>query len=93
MRLNRNINTSQSILHSETNITCFFFPGIIDLVKSIPMDGEEPFRPDLELLLDSENGCNDYILQCMKDCWAENPEMRPDFPTIRTRLKKMKDGK
>lgn len=57
------------------------------------MDGEEPFRPNLELLYDSENVCDEYILQCMKDCWTENPEMRPDFATIRSRLKKLKDGK
>jgi len=27
------------------------------------------------------------------DCWDEFPENRPDFGTIRARLKKMKDGK
>lgn len=32
-------------------------------------------------------------MHCMRDCWNENPESRPDFPTIRTRLKQMKDGK
>lgn len=58
-----------------------------------PIEGEEPFRPNLDLLLDSENGCEDYIMQCIRDCWAENPEIRPDFGTVRTRLKKMKDGK
>lgn len=57
------------------------------------MEGEEPFRPNVELLLDAEYGCDDYVLQCMKDCWNENPEARPDFPTIRRRLKQMKDGK
>lgn len=66
---------------------------IVELVKRIPGNGEEPFRPNLELLLDSENGCDDYVMQCMRDCWSENPEARPDFATIRTRLKQMKDGK
>ncbi|KAJ8964719.1 hypothetical protein NQ314_004684, partial [Rhamnusium bicolor] len=61
---------------------------IIELVKSVPLDGEEPFRPDIDVLLDSEIGCDDYVLQCMKDCWAENPDVRPDFPIIRSRLKK-----
>lgn len=69
-----------------------FHSDIVDLVKSPPADGES-FRPNLDALYDSENVIEDYILQCMKDCWSENPEWRPDFPQIRTRLKKMKDGK
>ncbi|XP_044753115.1 receptor-type guanylate cyclase Gyc76C-like isoform X2 [Coccinella septempunctata] len=66
---------------------------IINLVKNFPSEGEEPFRPNTELLLDTEVGCEDDVLQCMRDCWAENPEHRPDFVAIRTRLKKLKDGK
>lgn len=69
------------------------FLEIIEQVKYCPMDGEEPFRPDIELLRDSDIGCDDYVLQCMEDCWTENPEYRPDFITIRSRLKRMKDGK
>ncbi|XP_074026495.1 receptor-type guanylate cyclase Gyc76C isoform X3 [Leptinotarsa decemlineata] len=65
---------------------------IIELIKKEPFD-EEPFRPDLEILNDSELGCDEYILQCIKDCWSENPDNRPDFSVIRTRLKRMKDGK
>lgn len=65
---------------------------IIELVKNNPSKGREPFRPDLELLKDSEDGCPDYVIGCIEDCWSELPELRPDFTTIRTRLKKMKDG-
>ncbi|KAL0272546.1 UNVERIFIED_CONTAM: hypothetical protein PYX00_005475 [Menopon gallinae] len=65
---------------------------IIELVKNNPSNGSEPFRPDLELLKDSEEGCPDYVASCIEDCWSEVPELRPDFTTIRTRLKKMKDG-
>ncbi|KAI0211265.1 Receptor-type guanylate cyclase Gyc76C [Lamellibrachia satsuma] len=36
--------------------------------------------------------CQDYLINCMQDCWAESPEFRPDFPTIRSRLKPMRDG-
>ncbi|XP_057667312.1 receptor-type guanylate cyclase Gyc76C-like isoform X1 [Diorhabda carinulata] len=64
---------------------------IIELVKKYRND--EPFRPAIAALDESEVGCDDYVLQCMKDCWAEEPEMRPDFVTIRSRLKGMKDGK
>jgi hypothetical protein len=28
----------------------------------------------------------------MKDCWHESPELRPEFPAIRSRLKAMKNG-
>lgn len=35
----------------------------------------------------------DYVIQCITDCWDEFPENRPDFGMIRARLKKMKDGK
>jgi len=61
-------------------------------VRQIPSPGQEPFRPDLELLRDMDVECPEYILTCMQDCWAENPDMRPDFQAIRSRLKKMKEG-
>lgn len=65
---------------------------IIELVKN-PTDVEDSFRPDIDVLLDLEHPCDEYVLQCMKDCWAENAESRPDFASVRSRLKKMKDGK
>ncbi len=55
---------------------------IIELVKQIPDGDDEPFRPDIEYILESGN-CADYIVNCMKECWDENPEVRPDFTTIR----------
>lgn len=66
---------------------------IIELVKREPLDGDDPFRPDTEILYDSENGCDEYVLQVMQECWSEYPEQRPDFATVRTRLKRMKEGK
>lgn len=83
----------QSHLTLYSNISIQIILDIIELVKRIPGPSEEPFRPNLELLLDLENRCDDYVMQCMRDCWSENPEARPDFATIRTRLKQMKDGK
>lgn len=62
-------------------------------MKRTPQDGEEPFRPDVDMLLDCETCYDDYVLQTMKDCWAEYPENRPDFAIIRTKLKRMKEGK
>ncbi|XP_060656208.1 receptor-type guanylate cyclase Gyc76C-like isoform X1 [Drosophila nasuta] len=65
---------------------------IVDLVKQLPMKGEEPFRPEVESIIEAES-CPDYVLACIKDCWAENPEERPEFGAIRNRLKKMRGGK
>lgn len=55
---------------------------VVELVKKIPEPGEEPFRPELESIMDMEN-TSDYIIDCIKDCWDEQPEKRPDFPSIR----------
>ncbi|XP_008543533.1 receptor-type guanylate cyclase Gyc76C [Microplitis demolitor] len=66
---------------------------IIDRVKKYPEDGEPPFRPNIEILSESDADCPDYVVNTITDCWAECPELRPDFKTIRTRLKKMKAGR
>ncbi|XP_076549438.1 receptor-type guanylate cyclase Gyc76C [Osmia lignaria lignaria] len=66
---------------------------IIDRVKRFPEDGEPPFRPNIEILSESEADCAEYIVTTITDCWAESPELRPDFKMIRTRLKKMKAGR
>lgn len=50
-------------------------------------------RPDADILYNPEIGCDEYVLEVMKECWSESPECRPDFPSIRSRLKRMKDGK
>ncbi|KAK0094945.1 hypothetical protein PV326_009569 [Microctonus aethiopoides] len=66
---------------------------IIDRVKRYPEDGEPPFRPNINILSESETDCADYIVSTITDCWAESPDLRPDFKMIRTRLKKMKAGR
>lgn len=65
---------------------------IIELVRAIPEDGQEPFRPDIKSVI--ENDCiPDYVINCITDCWDENPDSRPDFASIRNRLKRMRGGK
>ncbi|XP_054274284.1 receptor-type guanylate cyclase Gyc76C-like isoform X2 [Macrosteles quadrilineatus] len=65
---------------------------IIKMVRQVPGPGEAPFRPNLEQLRDSEAG-QDYVLAVIQECWAEQPELRPDFRTIRASLKNMREGK
>ncbi|XP_055620128.1 receptor-type guanylate cyclase Gyc76C-like isoform X2 [Toxorhynchites rutilus septentrionalis] len=65
---------------------------IVELVKSHPEAGREPFRPDIDSVIENEN-VPDYVINCIKDCWDEIPEQRPDFPSISSRLKRMRGGK
>lgn len=58
---------------------------ISKLIKNI---GPQPFRPPLESL---ENSF-DFVRDCLKECWAENPDDRPDFKNIRARLRPLRKG-
>ncbi|XP_063226249.1 guanylate cyclase 32E isoform X2 [Bacillus rossius redtenbacheri] len=53
-----------------------------------PRPGEEPFRPPLELL---ENSF-DFVRDCLLECWAEDPDSRPDFKAVRTKLRPLRKG-
>ena len=35
----------------------------------------------------------DYVKELIQSCWNECPEKRPDFSQIRTRLKKLNQGR
>ncbi|XP_013384406.1 guanylate cyclase 32E [Lingula anatina] len=59
-----------------------------EIIEKVQDSSEaEPFRPKTSGLQ-----CQDYIVQCMADCWNENPFLRPDFKEIRFRLRGMKTG-
>ncbi|CAH1795400.1 unnamed protein product [Owenia fusiformis] len=45
------------------------------------------FRPDV-----SELECKEIVKDVIADCWEENPELRPDFKTLRDRLKPLQKG-
>jgi len=45
-------------------------------------------RPQVEAL---EN-CLDCVCTVMVECWREQPEERPDFKTIRSKLRPMRKG-
>ncbi|RWS14416.1 hypothetical protein B4U79_13306 [Dinothrombium tinctorium] len=48
---------------------------------------DDPFRPEVSSLQ-----CQDYIIDVMRECWEEKPEGRPDFPILRQKLKKLRQG-
>ena len=41
----------------------------------------------MNVLENSAVECPDYLLDTITQCWAEEPDMRPDFKNIRARLK------
>jgi hypothetical protein len=47
-----------------------------------------PFRPKLSAL----SSVPKFVTDCIEDCWKEDPALRPDFKTIRRRLKVMQKG-
>ncbi|KAL8591926.1 hypothetical protein ACOMHN_039979 [Nucella lapillus] len=60
---------------------------IVDSVKNKVLAEDHPFRPDVTCLT-----CEDYVTSCMQECWAEQPEQRPDFKIIWQKLKPMRAG-
>ena len=48
-------------------------------------EGSKGFRPNLEGL-----ECPDAVKGCLRDCWREVPEMRPDFKSVRGRLRSLR---
>ncbi|XP_055593126.1 speract receptor isoform X2 [Uranotaenia lowii] len=53
-----------------------------------PLDPNVPFRPAIQPLETSF----DCVRDCLKECWAEKPEDRPDFKTIRNKLRVLRKG-
>ncbi|KAK2576984.1 hypothetical protein KPH14_011947 [Odynerus spinipes] len=47
-----------------------------------------PYRPPLDQL---ENTF-DFVRECLLECWAEDPESRPDFKIIRNKLRPLRKG-
>lgn len=48
---------------------------------------DEPFRPNMNSF-----DCQDYIVNTLRECWHEQPDMRPDFVVIRRKLKALRQG-
>lgn len=70
------------LIYPFTIVVYDFFPEVINGVKK--ENQENPFRPPVDNL-----GAADYIIKCMKACWHEEPDLRPDIRYVRVRLKEM----
>lgn len=60
---------------------------IIKFVKSPELLQHGVFRPALNYL-DIPN----YIRKCLRLCWEEDPEVRPDIRLVRVHLKELQAG-
>ncbi|GAB0097290.1 Guanylate cyclase [Sergentomyia squamirostris] len=60
-------------------------PEIVEKVRS-PSAGSY-FRPPVRFL-----EIPDYVKQCLRSCWDEDPELRPDLRLVRVKLKEMQAG-
>ncbi|XP_068148784.1 speract receptor [Drosophila tropicalis] len=53
-----------------------------------PQDPLHPYRPSLQPL----ETAFDCVSECLRECWVERPEDRPDFKTIRAKLRPLRKG-
>lgn len=58
---------------------------IIQSVKLEQTENSSPLRPSLHFIQ-----CQDFVLQTMRECWSDKPELRPDFKMVRQKLKRLR---
>lgn len=57
---------------------------ILEIILEVRKDQVTPFRPPLDVL-----DVREYILRCIRLCWNEEPDQRPDIRFVRVMLKEM----
>lgn len=65
---------------------------IIERIRIGPTTVLPAFRPDVSYLDECPSQCPDYVIELMQEAWSELPEQRPNFRSIRERLKPLKEG-
>ena len=75
-------------------IDYFFFISLYKLQQEIITFVKKPellhhgvFRPSL-----SQLDIPEYVRQCLRSCWEEDPELRPDIRLVRMKLKELQAG-
>ncbi|XP_033751446.1 receptor-type guanylate cyclase Gyc76C-like [Pecten maximus] len=58
-----------------------------EIIDNVKKGGRPIFRPDTKYLK-----CEQYVIDCMRSCWDEDPELRPDFRVISKTLSPMRKG-
>ncbi|XP_056019225.1 receptor-type guanylate cyclase Gyc76C-like isoform X2 [Ostrea edulis] len=59
-----------------------------EIILRVRDDTKEEFRPRLAEL----DKAPKFVTDVIKECWARDPEKRPDFKTVRSRLKELQRG-
>ncbi|XP_046802914.1 guanylate cyclase 32E [Lucilia cuprina] len=67
--------------------TTYTHEEIITFVKQPEFLHHGVFRPSL-----SQLDIQDYVRQCLRSCWEEDPELRPDIRLVRMKLKELQAG-
>lgn len=61
---------------------------LLEIIEHVKQENQQrPHRPPLDAL-----EVDDYIFRCVKACWHEDPDQRPDIRFVRLRLKEMQAG-
>lgn len=61
---------------------------LLDIILRVKDTTHEVFRPRLAEL----NTTPKFVTDVIKECWAQDPEKRPEFKTIRSKLKELQRG-
>ncbi|KAK2714835.1 hypothetical protein QYM36_009141 [Artemia franciscana] len=77
-------------IHSRGKLYDDYGLSITDILERIKVAGKhgQPLRPRLERIMNAPN----FVLQTIRECWNEDPMLRPDFKTIRVKLRPLKKG-
>ncbi|XP_066598424.1 guanylate cyclase 32E [Prorops nasuta] len=73
--------------HGPFGITELSAPEILKKVIS-----KEPEKPPYRPPLDQLENTFDFVRECLIECWAEEPEHRPDFKIVRNKLRPLRKG-
>ena len=80
----------QSRLYDQQNvIRAVYFTDVVEMVAK---SGDNPYRPEIPKSADAAE-INPSTVDLMKECWNEDPDQRPDFSKIISKLKAINKGK
>ena len=66
------------------------FKHPLDIIGQVKRQQDPPFRPELPDLTDDTHP---DVPGLISRCWAEDPEERPSFTDISSKLKEMNEGR